>query len=137
MSKSLLDLAYEFISKQNEPQDFNTIWENVVKTSGLSEEEANKKVGRFYTNLLLDGRFVTLGENKWDLRSRNTYDKVIHIDIKSLYAEESSTDKDPEEENDDTSEKEFDGEPNDNSELDENDDSNNREGDYPNFDDGI
>ena len=43
-------------------------------------EEANKKAGQYFTNMMLDGRFVTLGENEWDLRSRHTFDKV-HIEI--------------------------------------------------------
>lgn len=134
MSKSLLDLAYEFISGQNEPQDFKKIWEEIVKESGLTSEEAEKKVSRFYTNLLLDGRFVTLGENMWDLRSRHTYDKV-HIDMKNVYAEESEVESDPEE--NDPSEKEFENDLVENADSEENSESNEEEGEYPNFDDGI
>ena len=40
----------------------------------------------FYTNLSLDGRFVTLGENEWDLRSRQKYEKV-HIDMNDVYSD--------------------------------------------------
>ena len=50
----------------------------------------------FYTNLLLDGRFVTLGENQWDLRSRHTFDKV-HIDMKDVYSDVETEDDDTEE----------------------------------------
>ena len=32
------------------------------------------------------GRFVTLGENTWDLRSRHTFDKV-HIDMNDVYSD--------------------------------------------------
>jgi DNA-directed RNA polymerase subunit delta len=37
--------------------------------------------------LCVDGRFVTLGNNTWDLRTRHTFDKV-HIDMNEIYNEE-------------------------------------------------
>ena len=97
MEKSLLDYAFDFISEQKDPVPFDLIWEYVVAQSKLSEEEASAKVSRFYTNLMLDGRFVTLGENKWDLRSSHTFDKV-HIDMKDVYSDVEAMDDSDEEE---------------------------------------
>ena len=96
MEKSLLDYAYDLISKQKEAIPFQQIWEYVVSAAGLSEEEAKAKVSRFYTTLMLDGRFVTLGENLWDLRSSHTFDKV-HIDMKDVYSDVEAIDDDEEE----------------------------------------
>ena len=96
MTKSLLDYAYEFVSKQKEPVSFQELWAYVVKESGLDEETAKARVSRFYTNLILDGRFVTLGENTWDLRSRHTFDKV-HIDMQDVYRDVETVDVDTEE----------------------------------------
>ena len=39
---------------------------------------------------------LTLGENKWDLRSRHTFDKV-HIDMKDVYSDMDTSDSDSEE----------------------------------------
>ena len=100
MTKSLLDHAFDLVSKSKEPISFQDIWAYVTKESGLSEEEANAKVSRFYTNLLLDGRFVTLGDNLWDLRSRHTFDKV-HIDMQDVYSDVETMDHDSEEESED------------------------------------
>lgn len=97
MSKSLLDLAYDFVSTQKDPVPFATICDYIAKESGLSKEELAQKLSRFYTNLVLDGRFVTLGENTWDLRSRHTFDKV-HIDMKDVYSDVEAPDDDEEEE---------------------------------------
>ena len=97
MEKSLLDYAFDFISSQKEPVPFDKIWESVVAAAGLTEEEAKNKVSRFYTNLMLDGRFVTLGENLWDLRSSHTFDKV-HIDMKDVYSDVEAIEDDDEEE---------------------------------------
>ena len=97
MPKSLLDYAYDYVSAQKEQSKFQDIWAYCVKEAGLSEEEANAKVSRFYTNLMLDGRFVTLGENEWDLRVRHKFEKV-HIDMSEVYSDVETFDDDSEEE---------------------------------------
>ena len=97
MSKSLLDYAYDYVSTQKQQSKFQDIWDYCVKEAGLGEEEAKAKVSRFYTNLMLDGRFVTLGENEWDLRSRHKFEKV-HIDMSEVYSDVETFDDDSEEE---------------------------------------
>ena len=97
MAKSLLDYAYDYVSGRSEQSKFEDIWAYCVKEAGLSEEEAKQKVSRFYTNLMLDGRFVTLGENEWDLRVRHKFEKV-HIDMSEVYSDVEATDEDSEEE---------------------------------------
>ena len=96
MQKSLIEIAYEFVASQNEPVNFVKIWAHVKEVAALSDEEANKKAGQFFTNMMLDGRFVTLGENEWDLRSRHKFDKV-HIDMKDVYSDVDTSDDDSEE----------------------------------------
>ena len=96
MSKSLIEHAYEFVSKHKESVNFKAIWEYVKKEAGLSEEQASAKVGQFFTNMMLDGRFITLGENEWDLRERHVFDKV-HIDMRDVYSDVQTSDDDIEE----------------------------------------
>ena len=96
MSKSLIEHAYEFVSKHKDSVNFKEIWEYVKKEAGLSEEQANAKVGQFFTNMMLDGRFITLGENEWDLRERHVFDKV-HIDMRDVYSDVQTSDDDIEE----------------------------------------
>lgn len=103
MAKSLLDYAYDYVSQSKEQVSFKDLWAYVCKEAGLDEETALKKVSSFYTNLMLDGRFVTLGENMWDLRSRHTFDKV-HIDMKDVYSDVESIDEDEEEEDEEDKE---------------------------------
>ena len=97
MAKSLLDYAYDYVSGQSQQSKFEDIWAYCAEQAGLSKEEADKKVSRFYTNLMLDGRFVTLGENEWDLRVRHKFEKV-HIDMSEVYADVETYDEDSEEE---------------------------------------
>ena len=97
MAKSLLDYAYDYVSGQSQQSKFEDIWAYCVQEAGLSKEEADAKVSRFYTNLMLDGRFVTLGENEWDLRVRHKFEKV-HIDMSEVYSDVETYDEDSEEE---------------------------------------
>lgn len=98
MPKSFLDYAFDYMDGQANPVSFTELWNYVKKAAELTDEQAAEKVSRFYTNLILDGRFVTLGENNWDLRVRHTFEKV-HIDMKDVYSDDdvSSDAYDPEE----------------------------------------
>jgi len=96
MERSLIEYAYDFVSSKEGSSSFSDIWAYVVENAHLSEEEASNRISKFYTNLLLDGRFVTLGENVWDLRTRHTFDKV-HIDMKDVYSDVEASDEDSEE----------------------------------------
>ena len=97
MSKSMLDVTYDYLVEEDREVKFSEIWSHLIKTFSLSEEEADAKLATFYTNMMLDGRFVTLGDNIWDLRSKQKYDK-IHINTNDVYSEEeASEEKDDEE----------------------------------------
>ena len=64
-----------------------------IKGFDQNNQEENESL--FYTNITLDGRFITVGENRWDLRSRHKFDEV-HIDMNDIYAddEEDTSDDD-------------------------------------------
>ncbi len=91
MAKSLIDHAFEFISSSKSGAKFPEIWEYVSKEANLSKEEQDNKISIFFTNLTLDGRFVNLGDNYWDLRNRHTFD-VSYVDNSAAYAAESESD---------------------------------------------
>ena len=44
---------------------------------------------------ILDGRLITTGENRWDLRSRHKFSEV-HIDMNDIYTEEETEEDDDE-----------------------------------------
>lgn len=96
MSKSLLELAYDLVSTNGKPTKFKDIWDYCVKNAELSPEDAVDKMSRFYTNLTLDGRFVALSGNVWDLRVNHKYDSV-HVDMSEFYQEDETSSGDSEE----------------------------------------
>ena len=94
-NESMVDVAYSYLKEINKKVKFNDLFNVISERIGFSEEEKENLISNFYTNLSLDGRFVTLGNNEWDLRSNQTYDKV-HIDMNDIYTdmEEETNDKD-------------------------------------------
>lgn len=90
--ESKTDIAYRLLSKRKKERNFYDLWEDVkaelAKVVAPEEmENIEEDISFFYTNLTLDGRFVNVGENKWNLRERVTFDKV-HIDMNEIYVEE-------------------------------------------------
>ena len=89
MEKSLLDYGFDVLSASKEPVKFIDLFKKSIELSGLELSEAELKVrmSKFYTQLSLDGRFITLTDNFWDLRSRHVFEKV-HLDMIDAYSDE-------------------------------------------------
>ena len=96
VKKSNVDIAYDIISTQETKITFIDLWTKFCELNGYSESEKMNRIGSFYTSLLLDGRFVNLGDNTWDLRSRYKFDKVT-LDVNECYSEDEEVEIDPEE----------------------------------------
>ena len=86
LKRSMVEVGYELLEKKQGPQSFNKFWNEVSEVLGLDKEEAQEFISDFYTNLSLDERFVLLEDNHWDLRSRQSFEKV-HIDMNDVYSE--------------------------------------------------
>ena len=100
--ESKTDIAYRLLSKKKKERGFYELWEDVkselAKVRDPEElENIDDDISFFYTNLTLDGRFVNVGDNKWNLRERVTFDKV-DIDMSDIYMDEEEESE--EEEND-------------------------------------
>ena len=104
VQKSMRDVAFELLSKKKNAMAFNKLWKEVAEVLGLSEEEATNKIGTFYTHITLDGRFVLLENNTWDLRSRHKLEEW-KIDMNALYKDDGeNSDFEIEDENDESNE---------------------------------
>ena len=86
LKRSMVEVGYELLEKKQGPQKFSKFWNEVSQVLGLDESEANEYISDFYTNLTLDERFVLLEDNTWDLRDRQSFEKV-HIDMNDVYSE--------------------------------------------------
>lgn len=98
----MLAVAYDVLKENGKPLPFNELLDKVAEELGFSEQEKMDKMAQFYTNLSLDGKFVVLQDNHWDLRERVSFDKV-HIDMNEAYNDIDEEDEDKSEIDDTTS----------------------------------
>ena len=85
---SMCNVAYEILKEVNEKVAFNALWGAVCDRLGVKEEDRNNLISTFYTQLTLDGRFMFLDENYWDLRVNHTYDEFSDDSYDSYSDEE-------------------------------------------------
>lgn len=104
---SMVDVAYELMLKKKKEVEFSKLYTEVSEIKGFSQEESEKNQSLFYTNITMDGRFITLGENRWDLRERHKFENV-NIDMNDIYADY----QDDEESDEDDEDKDLDEEEN-------------------------
>ena len=97
LRESMVEVAYQLMLKKQGAQKFVKFYEEVAALLAMNEEEAEQNISKFYTKLTLDERFVLLEDNTWDLRERQSFDKV-HIDMNDIYSEIEEEEKEMEEE---------------------------------------
>ena len=98
-NRSMVDVAYELMSKKKKAVNFYKLWQEVSEVKGFDEEEKDEKESLFYTN-------ITFGENNWDLRSRHKFDEV-HIDMNDIYTDEDEESEEVEDDVDSTIEDDY------------------------------
>ena len=96
-TKSMLAVAYELLSKSEKPMAFFDLFNAVAVELNMNEDEKKARIAQFYTNLSLDGDFVVLSDNTWDLRERVPFEKV-HIDMNDAYLDKDEDDSDSDDE---------------------------------------
>lgn len=96
INKSNMDIAFDIVSASKDAIAFASLWNKLCEMQEYTKEEADNKISSFYTSLLLDGRFINVGDNTWDLRSRYTFDKVT-LDVNECYSDDEIEETDPEE----------------------------------------
>ncbi len=87
-SRSMTDVAFDFLSKRKKEVPFNKLWEEVSHAMGFKEEVAYRKIASFYEAMMLDNRF-TSKDNKWDLSSRHKFSET-HIDLSAIEIDDDS-----------------------------------------------
>ncbi|MEH7379432.1 DNA-directed RNA polymerase subunit delta [Bacillus sp. JJ1533] len=73
---SMLEVAYEIFLGRKDAITFNELVDEVAKVLELSEEELRVRISQFYTDINIDGRFITLGDNRWGLRTWYPYEQI-------------------------------------------------------------
>lgn len=96
MAKSRIDIAYDIITESGEPIEFLTLWEKLCEALGEDASNKSGKIGKLYTDLLEDGRFVNRPNNTWDLKEKYTFEEVKKPDM-DFYSDDDEEEDDIEE----------------------------------------
>lgn len=65
----MIEVAYAILDQKGEILDFETLLKEIKAYLGFSAEKLKNKTSQFYTDLNINGSFISLGENRWGLRS--------------------------------------------------------------------
>ena len=92
---SMIEAATAALTANGKEMKFQDLWAKVRQALEITQEEEADRIGHFYTDISLNGKFVVLANNTWDLRARHKYD-AVHIDVKDVYSEVEQSDGDAE-----------------------------------------
>ncbi|WP_084034750.1 DNA-directed RNA polymerase subunit delta [Anaerobacillus alkalilacustris] len=73
---SMIEITYELMKAQKQPFEFSELVKKVGEIREMSEEEVMERVSYLYTDLNIDGRFISLGDNRWGLRTWYPYEQA-------------------------------------------------------------
>jgi DNA-directed RNA polymerase subunit delta len=76
---AMIRVAKAVLVEKGEVMDFKDIVREVADFLEIDEKEMDKRVVQFYTDMNVDGEFISLGENSWGLRSWYPVDSINEI----------------------------------------------------------
>lgn len=80
MAKSpMVEAAVVVLEKANKELTFNELFENVVVELQLDKKAATNKIAKLYSDITLDSRFISLPDNKWDLKKHHKLDDINKV----------------------------------------------------------
>ncbi|MER2174912.1 MAG: DNA-directed RNA polymerase subunit delta [Carnobacterium sp.] len=66
---SMIEVAHAILDQKGEILDFSSLLKEVQEFLNINSKELANATSQFYTDLNTDGSFISLGENRWGLRS--------------------------------------------------------------------
>lgn len=85
---SMVEVAHAILEAKNEVLDFNQLLVEIQEYMELSDEALESRMTRFYTDLNIDGSFISLGDNRWGLREWYPIDSIDEEIATSMEDEE-------------------------------------------------
>ncbi|GER66351.1 hypothetical protein BpJC7_08060 [Weizmannia acidilactici] len=73
---SFIELAEQILEEKKQTISFQDLLAEIGGILGLPDEELRSKMIQFYTDLNIDGKFISLGDNNWGLRAWYPVDQI-------------------------------------------------------------
>ena len=85
---SMIEVAHAILEETSDVMSFNDLLVHVQKFLDLTEKDLETRMTRFYTDLNVNGSFISLGENRWGLREWYPIDSIDEEILSSIDEEE-------------------------------------------------
>lgn len=72
----MIEVAHAILAHHGEAMAFVDLTNEVQQYLGKSDEEIRERLSQFYTDLNIDGSFISLGDNTWGLRAWYPYESI-------------------------------------------------------------
>ncbi len=73
---SMIEVAHAILEANADVMDFSDLVNEIQNYLGKSDLEIRDSLAQFYTDLNIDGSFISLGDNRWALRSWYAIDSI-------------------------------------------------------------
>jgi DNA-directed RNA polymerase subunit delta len=73
---AMVDVAHAILQVTGEVTDFNDLLAEVAEYLELDDDALEAQMAQFYTDLNIDGRFISLGDKRWGLRGWYPIDSI-------------------------------------------------------------
>lgn len=71
----MVEVAYDILAEEKKAMNFNEIFELIAEAKEFTQEEKEEYIVQFYTDLNIDGRFMSVGSNIWGLKKWYPFDQ--------------------------------------------------------------
>ncbi|NDR77540.1 DNA-directed RNA polymerase subunit delta [Fructilactobacillus sanfranciscensis] len=78
---SMIEVAHAILADEGKTMQFADLVNAIQKYTGFSDDEIKAKLVNFYSDLNVDGSFISLGDNVWGLRTWYPFDSVDEATI--------------------------------------------------------
>ena len=85
---SMIEVAHAILENKGSIVDFADLLVTIQEYLGFNDSELETRMTRFYTDINIDGRFISLGDNRWGLRAWYAIDEIDEEIITSAEEEE-------------------------------------------------
>lgn len=72
----MIEVAHAILEQRGDVMDFSDLANQIQTYLGKSDSEIRDSLAQFYTDLNIDGSFISLGDNRWGLRSWYAIDSI-------------------------------------------------------------
>ena len=106
---SLIEIALEIMESSTSPLNIYTLIEETLKKKGINDEDG-MIAAKLYTDITISSKFVYMGDDLWDLKSRQSLEMFDKDGSSFINPDEEYNDKDEEDRYDEEDEEELEDE---------------------------